>query len=192
MANFFQNAFEKTKNFANQAVDGTKNAAQKSKLKSRINQENSNIERQFTEIGRYYYNINKEQPAPEVAQFFENINSSLNNIAACNQEIQNIEAQEALTKQQNAHPGYTGYPQQQIPPQGMMPPQGQMPSQGMAQPPQNNDAMFVSPVSTGDMAQAGTSDSGMSNLFATPTPDSEMAEQETAPSPAMEGETPAE
>ena len=34
--NFFQNAFEKTKSLANQAVDSTKCAAQKTKIKGKI------------------------------------------------------------------------------------------------------------------------------------------------------------
>ena len=39
--NFFQNAFEKTKSLANQAVDSTKCAAQKTKIKGKISSENS-------------------------------------------------------------------------------------------------------------------------------------------------------
>ena len=48
--NFFQNAFEKTKSLANQAVDSTKCAAQKTKIKGKISSENSNLDRIYTDI----------------------------------------------------------------------------------------------------------------------------------------------
>ena len=69
--NFFQNAFEKTKSLANQAVDSTKCAAQKTKIKGKISSENSNLDRIYTEIGRYYYNLNKEEAPEEIKHLFE-------------------------------------------------------------------------------------------------------------------------
>ncbi len=136
--NFFQNAFEKTKSLANQAVDSTKCAAQKTKIKGKISSENSNLDRIYTEIGRYYYNLNKEEAPEEIKHLFDSAAKGLENIAALEKEYREVEEQEHRIMN-------SGNQYQQTPPQGMynpqmngMPPQGYnpqmngMPPQGMA------------------------------------------------------------
>ena len=136
--NFFQNAFEKTKSLANQAVDSTKCAAQKTKIKGKISSENSNLDRIYTEIGRYYYNLNKEEAPEEIKHLFDSAAKGLENIAALEKEYREVEEQEHRIMN-------SGNQYQQTPPQGMynqqmngMPPQGMynplmngMPPQGM-------------------------------------------------------------
>ena len=55
MADFFQDVFNKTKKFANNAVDETKDAAQKAKLNNKIGNEIQMIDRNMVEIGKYFY-----------------------------------------------------------------------------------------------------------------------------------------
>ena len=155
--NFFQNAFEKTKSLANQAVDSTKCAAQKTKIKGKISSENSNLDRIYTEIGRYYYNLNKEEAPEEIKHLFDSAAKGLENIAALEKEYREVEEQEHRImnsgNQYQQTPPQGMYNQQMngMPPQGMynpqmngMPPQGMynqqmngMPPQGMA--PQTNE-----------------------------------------------------
>lgn len=100
--------FESAKMFANQAVDSTRYAAQKTKLKSNIKSEENNIERQYTEIGRYYFNKYVNNPDPEVVQFYDNAKRSMDAIYRHNQEIARIESMEAAMNQggnqQYGHP----------------------------------------------------------------------------------------
>ena len=129
--NFFQNAFEKTKSFANQAVDSTKCAAQKTKLKAKISSENSSLDKIYTEIGRYYYNLNKEDAPEEIKQLFDNVAKGLENIAALEKEYREVEEQEHRVMN-------GGNQYQQTPPQGMYNPQmNGMPPQGMYNPQMN-------------------------------------------------------
>ena len=155
--NFFQNAFEKTKSLANQAVDSTKCAAQKTKIKGKISSENSNLDRIYTEIGRYYYNLNKEEAPEEIKHLFDSAAKGLENIAALEKEYREVEEQEHRImnsgNQYHQTPPQGMYNQQMngMPPQGMynpqmngMPPQGMynqqmngMPPQGMYNPQMN-------------------------------------------------------
>ena len=155
--NFFQNAFEKTKSLANQAVDSTKCAAQKTKIKSKISSENSKLDRIYTEIGRYYYNLNKEEAPEEIKHLFDSAAKGLENIAALEKEYREVEEQEhrimnsGSQHQQTPPQGMYNQQMNGMPPQGMynpqmngMPPQGMynqqmngMPPQGMA--PQTNE-----------------------------------------------------
>lgn len=91
--------FESAKMFANQAVDSTRYAAQKTKLRSNIKSEENNIERQYTEIGRYYFNKYVNNPDPEVVQFYDNAKRSMDAIYRHNQEIARIESMEAAMNQ---------------------------------------------------------------------------------------------
>ena len=91
--------FESAKMFANQAVDSTRYAAQKTKLRSNIKSEENNIERQYTEIGRYYFNKYVNNPDPEVLQFYDNAKRSMDAIYRHNQEIARIESMEAAMNQ---------------------------------------------------------------------------------------------
>ena len=129
--NFFQNAFEKTKSLANQAVDSTKCAAQKTKIKGKISSENSNLDRIYTEIGRYYYNLNKEEAPEEIKHLFDSAAKGLENIAALEKEYREVEEQEhRIMNSVNQY--------QQTPPQGMYNPQmNGMPPQGMYNPQMN-------------------------------------------------------
>ena len=134
--NFFQNAFEKTKSLANQAVDSTKCAAQKTKIKGKISSENSNLDRIYTEIGRYYYNLNKEEAPEEIKHLFDSAAKGLENIAALEKEYREVEEQEHRIMN-------SGNQYQQTPPQGMynqqmngMPPQGMYNPQMNGMPPQ--------------------------------------------------------
>ena len=123
--NFFQNAFEKTKSLANQAVDSTKCAAQKTKIKGKISSENSNLDRIYTEIGRYYYNLNKEEAPEEIKHLFDSAAKGLENIAALEKEYREVEEQEHRIMN-------SGNQYQQTPPQGMYNPQmNGMPPRGM-------------------------------------------------------------
>ena len=133
--NFFQNAFEKTKLLANQAVDSTKCAAQKTKIKGKISSENSNLDRIYTEIGRYYYNLNKEEAPEEIKHLFDSAAKGLENIAALEKEYREVEEQEHRIMN-------SGNQYQQTPPQGMynqqmngMPPQGMYNQQMNGMPP---------------------------------------------------------
>ena len=95
--------FESAKMFANQAVDSTRYAAQKTKLKSNIKSEENNIERQYTEIGRYYFNKYVNNPDPEVVQFYDTAKRSMDAIYRHNQEIARIESMEAAMNQGGNH-----------------------------------------------------------------------------------------
>lgn len=129
--NFFQNAFEKTKSLANQAVDSTKCAAQKTKIKGKISSENSNLDRIYTEIGRYYYNLNKEEAPEEIKHLFDSAAKGLENIAALEKKYREVEEQEHRIMN-------SGNQYQQTPPQGMYNPQmNGMPPQGMYNPQMN-------------------------------------------------------
>ena len=129
--NFFQNAFEKTKSLANQAVDSTKCAAQKTKIKGKISSENSNLDRIYTEIGRYYYNLNKEEAPEEIKHLFNSAAKGLENIAALEKEYREVEEQEHRIMN-------SGNQYQQTPPQGMYNQQmNGMPPQGMYNPQMN-------------------------------------------------------
>ena len=129
--NFFQNAFEKTKSLANQAVDSTKCAAQKTKIKGKISSENSNLDRIYTEIGRYYYNLNKEEAPEEIKHLFDSAAKGLENIAALEKEYREVEEQEHRIMN-------SGNQYQQTPPQGMYNQQmNGMPPQGMYNPQMN-------------------------------------------------------
>ena len=129
--NFFQNAFEKTKSLANQAVDSTTCAAQKTKIKGKISSENSNLDRIYTEIGRYYYNLNKEEAPEEIKHLFDSAAKGLENIAALEKEYREVEEQEHRIMN-------SGNQYQQTPPQGMYNPQmNGMPPQGMYNPQMN-------------------------------------------------------
>ena len=131
--NFFQNAFEKTKSLANQAVDSTKCAAQKTKIKGKISSENSNLDRIYTEIGRYYYNLNKEEAPEEIKHLFDSAAKGLENIAALEKEYREVEEQEHRIMN-------SGNQYQQTPPQGMYNQQmNGMPPQGMYNPQMNGD-----------------------------------------------------
>ena len=135
--NFFQNAFEKTKSLANQAVDSTKCAAQKTKIKGKISSENSNLDRIYTEIGRYYYNLNKEEAPEEIKHLFDSAAKGLENIAALEKEYREVEEQEHRImnsgNQYQQTPPQGMYNQQMngMPPQGMAPQMNGMPPQGM-------------------------------------------------------------
>ena len=129
--NFFQNAFEKTKSLANQAVDSTKCAAQKTKIKGKISSENSNLDRIYTEIGRYYYNLNKKEAPEEIKHLFDSAAKGLENIAALEKEYREVEEQEHRIMN-------SGNQYQQTPPQGMYNQQmNGMPPQGMYNPQMN-------------------------------------------------------
>ena len=141
--NFFQNAFEKTKSLANQAVDSTKCAAQKTKIKGKISSENSNLDRIYTEIGRYYYNLNKEEAPEEIKHLFDSAAKGLENIAALEKEYREVEEQEhrimnSGNQYQQTPPQGMYNPQMNgMPPQGMVPQMNGMPQQGMYNPQMN-------------------------------------------------------
>ena len=146
--NFFQNAFEKTKSLANQAVDSTKCAAQKTKIKGKISSENSNLDRIYTEIGRYYYNLNKEEAPEEIKHLFDSAAKGLENIAALEKEYREVEEQEhrimnsgkqyqQTPPQGMYNPQMNGMPPQGMAPQGMAPQMNGMPQQGMYNPQMN-------------------------------------------------------
>ncbi len=88
------NFFQQVKDVANQAVDSTKNAAQKTMLKTKIQSENSRLDKLYTEVGRYYYNINKDNAPEELKQLFANINQVIGGIDALERECRDIEAME--------------------------------------------------------------------------------------------------
>ncbi|MDD6405792.1 MAG: hypothetical protein PUG00_08340 [Clostridiales bacterium] len=98
MSDFFQDVFEKTKKFANNAVDETKDAAQKVKLSNKISNEMQMIDRNMIEIGKYFYEQARENPPEELAQYFNNVNVLQNSIQISRDEIQKIEESMASRK----------------------------------------------------------------------------------------------
>ncbi len=98
MSDFFQDVFEKTKKFANNAVDETKDAAQKVKLSNKISNEMQMIDRNMIEIGKYFYEQVRENPPEELAQYFNNVNVLQNSIQISRDEIQKIEENMASRK----------------------------------------------------------------------------------------------
>jgi len=98
MSDFFQDVFEKTKKFANNAVDETKDAAQKVKLSNKISNEMQMIDRNMIEIGKYFYEQARENPPEELTQYFNNVNVLQNSIQISRDEIQKIEESMASRK----------------------------------------------------------------------------------------------
>ena len=82
MSDFFQDVFNKTKKFANNAVDETKDAAQKAKLNNKISNEVQMIDRNMVEIGKYFYEQNKKDPPQELLQYFNNVKVLQDSIAS--------------------------------------------------------------------------------------------------------------
>ena len=165
--NFFQNAFEKTKSLANQAVDSTKCAAQKTKIKGKISSENSNLDRIYTEIGRYYYNLNKEEAPEEIKHLFDSAAKGLENIAALEKEYREVEEQEHRIMN-------SGNQYQQTPPQGMYNQQmNGMPPQGMYNPQMNG----MSPRGMYNQQMNGMPPQGMYNQQMNGMPPQGMAPQ---------------
>ena len=85
MSDFFQDVFNKTKKFANNAVDETK-------------------DRNMVEIGKYFYEQNKENPPQELLQYFNNVKVLQDSIAISRSEIQNIDNAMAARKQADMNP----------------------------------------------------------------------------------------
>ncbi len=130
------NFFQQVKSAANQAVDSTKNATRKTMLKSKIQTENSNADKLYAEVGRYYYNIHREDFPQELGQLFGNINQAQANIAALERELRDIEQQEQMANYNrqmnvNMQPQYQQQYQQQYGNNGM--PQQQYGNNGMPQ-----------------------------------------------------------
>ncbi len=133
------NFFQQVKSAANQAVDSTKNATRKTMLKSKIQTENSNADKLYAEVGRYYYNIHKEDFPQELGQLFGNINQAQANIAALEKELRDIEQQEQMANYNrqmnvNMQPQYQQQYQQQYN-NGMPQQQYQQQYNGMQQQP---------------------------------------------------------
>ena len=166
MANFFeklgssisntgQKVYDKTSVFAGKAVDATKNAGHKAKLKSDINSENYDINKAFQEIGRFYYDKYRENPDEIVMMHFDRVNQGLANIAAMEAELRVIEAQEnnaAMMNQQ--YQMNQGYPQNGMPMQGQPMMQGGMPMQGQPMTP-NGMPMQGQPMTPNGMPMQG-------------------------------------
>ena len=136
-----------------------------------MSSEKSKLDSIYTEIGRYYYYLNKEEAPEEIKHLFDSAAKGLENIAALEKEYREVEEQEhRIMNSRNQY--------QQTPPQGMynqqmngMPPQGMynpqmngMPPQGMApqtneMPPQQNvaPAPQAEPVQESAPAAAPTS-----------------------------------
>lgn len=101
MADFIQDVLNKTKKFANNAVDETKDAAQKAKLNNKINNEMQMIDRNMIELGRYFYEQAKDNPPQELVQYFNNIHVLKDSIEISRNEIQSIDA--AMTARKNSN-----------------------------------------------------------------------------------------
>ena len=104
MADFFQDVFNKTKKFANNAVDETKDAAQKAKLSNKISNEIQMIDRNMVELGKYFYEQSKDNPPQELMQYFNNIRVLKDSIEISRREIQSID--EAMTARKNSNNQY--------------------------------------------------------------------------------------
>ena len=104
MADFFQDVFNKTKKFANNAVDETKDAAQKAKLNNKISNEIQMIDRNMVEIGKYFYEQAKGNPPQELMHYFNNIRVLKDSIEISRSEIQSID--EAMTARKNSNNQY--------------------------------------------------------------------------------------
>lgn len=101
MSDFFQDVFNKTKKFANDAVDETKDAAQKAKLNNKISNETQMIERNMVELGKYFYEQAKNNPPQELAQYFNNIRVLKDSIEISRSEIKSIDESMAARKNSN-------------------------------------------------------------------------------------------
>lgn len=101
MSDFFQDVFNKTKKFANDAVDETKDAAQKAKLNNKISNETQMIERNMVELGKYFYEQTKDNPPQELAQYFNNIRVLKDSIEISRSEIKSIDESMAARKNSN-------------------------------------------------------------------------------------------
>ena len=99
MADFFQDVFNKTKKFANNAVDETKDAAH-----NKIGNEIQMIDRNMVEIGKYFYEQAKGNPPQELMQYFNNIRVLKDSIEISRSEIQSID--EAMTARKNSNNQY--------------------------------------------------------------------------------------
>ena len=102
MSDFFQDVFNKTKKFANDAVDETKDAAQKAKLNNKISNEVQMIDRNMIEIGKYFYELNKGNPPQGLLQYFNNVKVLKDSIAISQAEIRNIDNSMAARKNSNS------------------------------------------------------------------------------------------
>ncbi len=101
MSDFFQDVFNKTKKFANDAVDETKDAAQKAKLNNKISNETQMIERNMVELGKYFYEQAKDNPPQELTQYFNNIRVLKDSIEISRSEIKSIDESMAARKNSN-------------------------------------------------------------------------------------------
>lgn len=90
MSEFFSNMVEKTKKFANTAVDETKDAAQKAKLNTKINSDQKAIDKNMAEIGRYFYEQSRDNPPQELEQCYANIKTLQDSIAMSRSELEKI------------------------------------------------------------------------------------------------------
>ena len=101
MSDFFQDVFNKTKKFANDAVDETKDAAQKAKLNNKISNETQMIDRNMVELGKYFYEQAKDNPPQELMQYFNNIRVLMDSIEISRSEIKSIDESIAARKNNN-------------------------------------------------------------------------------------------
>lgn len=122
MANFFeklgnsitntgQKVYDKTSGIAGKAVDATKSAGHKAKLKSDINSENYDLNKIFQDIGRYYFDKFRACPDEMIAQQFNAANQKLANIANMEAELRAMETQDNNVSNQQYQQPYQGQPQ---------------------------------------------------------------------------------
>ena len=110
MSDFLQDVFSKTKKFANNAVDETRDVAQKAKLNNKISNEVQMIDRNMIEIGRYFYEQYKNDPPQELVQYFNNVRVLQDSIAVSRNEIQGIDNAMSARKQAGQNNNMNGNP----------------------------------------------------------------------------------
>lgn len=78
---------------ASGAADKTKVTIEKTKLKGQIKTEKTNIEKQYAEIGKKYFELMGHNPSEDYAPMVDIINESLNKINVIQQQLDALEAE---------------------------------------------------------------------------------------------------
>lgn len=85
-------AAEKTRNFADKATDKAKDVSRITKLNFELKSARETIEKAYCEIGKIYYDTNKNSPEDYFIQLCEEVTSSIERIEIIQSAIDNIKA----------------------------------------------------------------------------------------------------
>lgn len=85
-------AAEKTRNFADKASDRAKDVSRITKLNFELKSAKDTIEKSYSEIGKIYYNIHRNNPEDYFIQLCEEVTSTNKRIDAIQSEIDRIKS----------------------------------------------------------------------------------------------------